>query len=77
MVENNKNNLEQSDSQAENAENQMQQEPVNVEMTETENANTSSQPFIFLNIFSFLSRKMIVLQLVFNNIMSNLLNFNL
>ncbi len=44
MVENNKNNLEQSDSQAENAENQMQQEPVNVEMTETENANTSSQP---------------------------------
>ncbi len=43
MVENKKNNLEQSDSQAENAENQMQQEPVNVEMTETENANTSSQ----------------------------------
>jgi len=44
MVENNKNNLEQSDSQAENAENQMQQEPVNVEMTETENESTSSQP---------------------------------
>ena len=43
MVENNKNNLEQSDSQAENAENQMQQEPVNVEMTETENENSSSQ----------------------------------
>jgi small subunit ribosomal protein S1 len=44
MVENNKNNLEQSDNQAENAENQMQQEPVNVEMTETENESTSSQP---------------------------------
>jgi len=43
MVENNNNNLEQADSQAENAENQMNQEPVNVEMTETENANTSSQ----------------------------------
>ena len=38
------NNLEQSDSQIEKAENQVQQEPVNVEMTETENEEYLLQP---------------------------------